>query len=258
MTHLLTTRSRTGSQPVCVPLSAGRDLLAVASSALPASAQTATAHAPSGQPSATAPVTAGQRSALTRQLLPLVPSPVATQLIISNRSARRLEMPESYTKQRTDPLSNRHKFTQRLRTSNRPAPLSSPQHTHALRARMSPANAESLHVTGIEYGGSSGEYCAGCGAAARTRRTRHQRVVAVRHRARGDADAGLVCEQRDRDRDRRRAEVADGEAPRDRAVHGARAAGPEGAARDRHRYSTLRRSHDQRRGARDSAPAHGR
>ncbi len=29
----------------------------------------------------------------------------------SNRSARRLEMPESYTKQRTDTLSNRHKFT---------------------------------------------------------------------------------------------------------------------------------------------------
>src|SRR5580704_14189082 len=30
---------------------------------------------------------------------------------ISNRSDPRLEMPESYTKQRTDPLSNRHKFT---------------------------------------------------------------------------------------------------------------------------------------------------
>jgi len=125
MTHLLTTRSRTGSQPVCVPLSAGRDLLAVASSALPASAQTATAHAPSGQPSASAPVTAGQRSALTRQLLTLVPSPVATQLIISNRSARRLEMPESYTKQRTGPLSNRHKFTHHNATS---LPTSSPQH----------------------------------------------------------------------------------------------------------------------------------
>src|SRR5580698_1346126 len=59
-----------------------------------------------------APVTAGQRSALTRQPLPACLAPVATQLTISNRSARRLEMPESYTKQRTDPLSNRHKFIQ--------------------------------------------------------------------------------------------------------------------------------------------------
>jgi hypothetical protein len=42
---------------------------------------------------------------------PLTSPPVATQLIISNRSARRLELPETYTKQRTDPLSNRHKFT---------------------------------------------------------------------------------------------------------------------------------------------------
>jgi hypothetical protein len=179
MTHLLTTRSRTGSQPVCVPLSAGRDLLAVASSALPASAQTATAHAPSGQPSASAPVTAGQRSALTRQLLTLVPSPVATQLIISNRSARRLEMPESYTKQRTGTLSNRHKLTNRFTTSNQPAPLSSPQHTHALRARMSPTNAESLLVTGIEYGRSRGEYCAGCGVAARARDQGDEGVGAV-------------------------------------------------------------------------------
>ncbi len=40
--------------------------------------------------------------------------PVATHLIISNRSARRLELPETYTKQRTGPLSNRHKFTHHL------------------------------------------------------------------------------------------------------------------------------------------------
>ncbi len=45
------------------------------------------------------------------------PSPVAIQLIISNRSASRLEMPETYTKQRTGTLSNRHKFTQRKTTS---------------------------------------------------------------------------------------------------------------------------------------------
>jgi hypothetical protein len=37
--------------------------------------------------------------------------PVATQLIISNRSARRLELPETYTKQTTPPPSNRHKLT---------------------------------------------------------------------------------------------------------------------------------------------------
>jgi hypothetical protein len=39
-------------------------------------------------------------------------TPVVSHSTISNRSARRLEMPETYTKQRTDPLSNRHKFTQ--------------------------------------------------------------------------------------------------------------------------------------------------
>jgi hypothetical protein len=38
-----------------------------------------------------APVTAGQRSASARQPSPLSPAPVAPQLIISNRSARRLE-----------------------------------------------------------------------------------------------------------------------------------------------------------------------
>ena len=82
--------------------------------------------APRNRPSPlSAPVAAGQRSALTRQLLTLSESPVATQLIISNRSARRLEMPESYTKQRTGPLSNRHKFTHHNATS---LPTSSPQH----------------------------------------------------------------------------------------------------------------------------------
>jgi hypothetical protein len=37
--------------------------------------------------------------------------PIKPSVPISNRSAPRLEMPESYTKQRTDPPSNRHKFT---------------------------------------------------------------------------------------------------------------------------------------------------
>src|SRR5580698_3082265 len=41
---------------------------------------------------------------------------------ISNRSARRLEMPESYTKQRTDPLSNRHKFTHQFARRVAPKP----------------------------------------------------------------------------------------------------------------------------------------
>src|SRR5580698_9433351 len=59
-----------------------------------------------------APITAGQSSALTRQLLTLSHDRAGTHSIISNRSDPRLEMPESYTKQRTEPLSNRHKFTQ--------------------------------------------------------------------------------------------------------------------------------------------------
>jgi hypothetical protein len=46
----------------------------------------------------------------------LTAAPVVSHLIISNRSTRRLELPETYTKQRTDPLSNRHKFTHQLST----------------------------------------------------------------------------------------------------------------------------------------------
>jgi hypothetical protein len=42
--------------------------------------------------------------------------PVATQLIISNRSACRLEMPESYRKQTTATCSNRHKCSVSFRT----------------------------------------------------------------------------------------------------------------------------------------------
>ncbi len=47
----------------------------------------------------------------------LAAEPAVSQLIISNRSARRLEMPETYRKQTTAPLSNRHKFTHRQATS---------------------------------------------------------------------------------------------------------------------------------------------
>ncbi len=48
----------------------------------------------------------------------LTTAPVVSQLIVSNRSARRLELPESYRKQTTAPLSNRHKFTHRPTTSH--------------------------------------------------------------------------------------------------------------------------------------------
>ena len=44
-------------------------------------------------------------------------TPVVSQLIISNRHTCRLEMPETYRKQTTAPLSNRHKFTHSHRTS---------------------------------------------------------------------------------------------------------------------------------------------
>src|SRR5580704_2031008 len=45
--------------------------------------------------------------------LKVIAEPVVFHLIISNRSDPRLELPETYTKQRTDTLSNRHKFTHR-------------------------------------------------------------------------------------------------------------------------------------------------
>ncbi len=93
------------------------------------------------------PVAAGQRSAPTRQPLPLCREPVAIHPIISNRSTRRLELPETYTKQRTDPLSNRHKFTQCAVTST---PTWSPQH-HA-------------QIDGVCYiSRCSPDACAGCG-----------------------------------------------------------------------------------------------
>src|SRR5580698_3430007 len=76
----------------------------------------------------------------------LTAAPVATHLIISNRSTRRLEMPETYTKQRTDPLSNRHKFTQRVVTS---APLWSPQYdfAHAANRPLHVLVCDSLSAT---------------------------------------------------------------------------------------------------------------
>jgi hypothetical protein len=69
------------------------------------------------------PGTAGQRSAITRQLLTFCSEPVATQLIISNRSARRLETLESYRKQTIGTCSNRHKCRSSVTTCY---PTSSP------------------------------------------------------------------------------------------------------------------------------------
>jgi hypothetical protein len=75
-------------------------------------------HRPSGS------VTAGpdnrKRSVLTRQKFLRCPRPVATQLIISNRSACRLEMPETYRKQTTATRSNRHKCRHHFHTCCRP------------------------------------------------------------------------------------------------------------------------------------------
>jgi hypothetical protein len=65
----------------------------------------------------------GRRISLRRRFesIPnLAAKPVGTQLIISNRIARRLELPESYRKQTTAPLSNRHKFTHTEETSASP------------------------------------------------------------------------------------------------------------------------------------------
>jgi hypothetical protein len=102
--------------------------------ALPTSAPPPTANAPSEQPPAfvSPPLTSSRGRFIGRRISPrflsesprtLTSPPVVRHLIISNRSARRLEMPETYTKQRTDPLSNRHKFTHCETTST---PTSSP------------------------------------------------------------------------------------------------------------------------------------
>ena len=64
--------------------------------------------------------------------------PVATQLIISNRSACRLEMPESYRKQTTATRSNRHKCRHPKATSSRPHPIA--------RALMTAENGESKEL----------------------------------------------------------------------------------------------------------------
>jgi len=101
--------------------------------ALPTSAPPPTANAPSEQPPAfvSPPLTSSRGRFIGRRISPrflsesprtLTSPPVVRHLIISNRSARRLEMPETYTKQRTDPLSNRHKFTHSHATSS---PISS-------------------------------------------------------------------------------------------------------------------------------------
>src|SRR5580698_9480253 len=49
--------------------------------------------------------------AACRHLLCKVPTRIPVEKTFANRSARRLEMPESYRKQTTAPLPNRHKFT---------------------------------------------------------------------------------------------------------------------------------------------------
>jgi hypothetical protein len=81
--------------------------------ALPMPAPTQNNHAPSGHNLTAAPVTASrvnrEHRASTPQIFLRIPLPVATQLIISNRSACRLELPESYRKQTTGTRSNRHK-----------------------------------------------------------------------------------------------------------------------------------------------------
>ena len=71
-----------------------------------------------------ASITAGRYSrksiGSTPQIFLRIPLPVATQLIISNRRACRLEMPESYRKQRTATHSNRHKCSVSFSTSSPP------------------------------------------------------------------------------------------------------------------------------------------
>jgi hypothetical protein len=101
------------------------------------------------RPSSTVPFMGRGISLRVFSVLPrtLTAAPVATQLIISNRSARRLEMPESYTKQRTDPLSNRHKFTHRQVTS---PPTSSIKHHRARRSHPPALPPNSLHLAFVD------------------------------------------------------------------------------------------------------------
>ncbi len=56
------------------------------------------------------------RPQIDRRVFPLFFLPVATQLIISNRPACRLEMPESCRKQTTATRSNRHKCSRHFHT----------------------------------------------------------------------------------------------------------------------------------------------
>jgi hypothetical protein len=89
----------------------------------PATCRSATQPIPSTTSSRNSPtsrrrasVTVGQRSALTRQLLTSFVDPVATQLIISNRSVRRLETSVTHSKHSPRPRSNRHKFRHKIPT----------------------------------------------------------------------------------------------------------------------------------------------
>jgi hypothetical protein len=117
------------SRPGCPLLRTQRALdCGPLATALPAAALPPNVHAPSGQPTppATASVAAGQRSVLTGQ--PLYFSlahnpPVATHLIISNRSARRLETLVTLFALNKCSRSNRHKFRHQKHHLPRTCPL---------------------------------------------------------------------------------------------------------------------------------------
>ena len=82
--------------------------------------------------------------ASTRQVFPPAFPPVATQLIISNRPACRLEMPESYRKQTTATRSNRHKCSHSFATS---PPTWSASARSIDFARRTPARSGPRHQT---------------------------------------------------------------------------------------------------------------
>jgi hypothetical protein len=86
-------------------------------------------HAPSGQPLQTRlpSVVAGQRSVLTGEFLTFCVEPVESQLIISNRSARRLETPVTPTSPTNLPVLIDTNSDTKYTTSPRPAPQISRQ-----------------------------------------------------------------------------------------------------------------------------------
>jgi hypothetical protein len=96
-------------------------------------------------PLARSSVTAGRSDeASTRQLFSPALPPVATHLIISNRSACRLEMPETYRKQTTATRSNRHKCRHRV-----PHLTATSSHFSSTRAAKPLLASLSVHRPGI-------------------------------------------------------------------------------------------------------------